>query len=91
MQVPELHWVDEVQVVRQAVPSLAHTNGIQAADRPRLQDPAPSHVDSAVNVLVAASQCAAAHITFFQSRHAPWPSHMPSVPQVACGVTAQPV
>lgn len=91
LQVPELHWVDAVQVVRQAVPLLAHTNGIQVADTPRLQDPAPSHVDCPVSVLVAASQRAGAHITFFQSRQAPWPSHMPSVPQVACDVRAQPV
>jgi hypothetical protein len=64
--VPEAHCADEVHVVRQAVPSLAHTNGAQGADEPLRHDPAPSQVDSPVNVSFAESQCAAAQVTLFQ-------------------------
>lgn len=91
MQVPDVHCADEPQVVRHAVPSLAHTKGVQLADEPRLHDPVPSQVDSPVSVLVDESQCAGAQVTFFQYRQAPWPSHLPSVPQVVCAVAGQPV
>jgi len=68
-----------------------HAYGAQLVVAPATQAPAPLHFDAAVSIEVVASHVAAAPhaVPAAMKAHAPLPSQVPSVPQVAAAIVMQ--